>query len=709
MGQGASDGQSQSKSTSCCSCSRPHVESRGIPKAASYPVADGSDTAKAVTNGKKSGDVGVPILLLHHLQESDLSEVASNYEYLRKRLKVVLSWAVPMAPKSIRIVEFRVGDQPSIVPSLIPDANKLSDVVEVYTVSQGSSPNVELEAPRVIVCGGILEKVLYPCHDLLRTGKVQEVAVVLQLCGTSGRSGELTRAMTISHLEEVLGVKVLGSIKAAINWLLPGSAANLMAMVDHGDVTFTVVSQDDTKLNDEQESVMKLLLPDNVTAAKLIKLGKGWSSALKFLVIPSVSKAGTKTDGAMTFIKLGEESEIEAELEVTQHMMQLLGNFCPQVLGYAELAETAAVHLSLADLGSGSSPKGWADLFAQLIDPDKGLAGTPAGDKLLDRCEGALDFVFGDLVKKLHNSRHDEIVGWNALDELGLSKDMIGGHTGVEPNPKLSSGWVLEKLWKKKPGDGTLAGSVRIHVAEIMSKDAAGNPLLHFEGGLHFGSSVALPNICTALFENPSKLSSLHSRAQFAHRQCFVHGDLHGDNIMIDDKDNRFLIDFGKTGLGHRLEDVTWLESFIILSYTDIVSDAELMDVLCLICALAPEDGLSPKQCEDVWMDQKVSEERKALSVSSSWQPRIAALWKILKCLRAHLGQTIVDSAVGGGLDGGRRDDELQRSSLLASILFLRNCLFFMSARENKSAPRRRKVALALACAYGRGMLAMCA
>merc|ERR1711953_1171133 len=37
---------------------------------------------------------------------------------------------------------------------------------------------------------------------------------------------------------------------------------------------------------------------------------------------------------------------------------------------------------------------------------------------------------------------------------------------------------------------------------------------------------------------------------------------------------------------------------------------------------------------------------------------------------------------------------------MIASLLFTRNALFFMSARENKQHPRRRKLALAFACAF---------
>jgi len=472
------------------------------------------------------------------------------------------------------------------------------------------------------------------------------------------------------------------------------------------DAQFTIESEDETVLTPVQRAVVSLLLPENVVSAKLIKLGKGWSAALKFLVIPSVLQHGTMATGAVTFVKLGDEDEVEEEAEITRHMMQLLGNFCPQILGYSEHQKVAALHLSLADLGD-ARPKGFADLYADLVSLEKGTCGTLTGGKVQARLLSCIDFVFNTLIIRLHNSKSEQLVHLNVMDELGFSKD-VNGLEGLDDNLMLASGWVLEKLWRKQPGDGTLAGSVSIHIAQIFGEDAPSRPELTF---LH----RSYPNMFLTLLQDKeparTKLNKMRAMSEFSLEQCYVHGDLHGDNIMVDSVDNRFLIDFGKTGLGHSLEDVTWLESFVLLSYTDLANDEEYADALDLIDALAPPRGLSSKSCDLQSMEFVFSEGRPSKKKDVPLQPRIHAMWNIVKQLRLYMGKTMVACSKGGmssTVTGASDEGEAKNEAMLASLLLLRNCLFFMSARENKDAPRRRQFSLALACAYTRSLLATC-
>jgi len=288
------------------------------------------------------------------------------------------------------------------------------------------------------------------------------------------------------------------------------------------------------------------------------------------------------------------------------------------------------------------------------------------------------------------------------MDELGFSKD-VNGSTGLEDNLTLASGWVLEKLWRKQPGNGELAGSVAIHIREILGKEADLSPELTF---LH----RSFPNMFLTFLQDKgparSKLKRIRKMSEFAVEQCYVHGDLHGDNIMVDTVDNRFLIDFGKTGLGHCLEDVTWLESFVLLSYTELVNDEEFADALDLIDILAPPEGLSAKSCDVQTMEAALIANRPQEMRNVPLQPRILAMWTIVKQLRLHMGRTM--AACSKKVDGCDEDEaESKNPGVMASLLLLRNCLFFMSARENKNSPRRRKFSLALACAYTRSLLAL--
>jgi len=171
---------------------------------------------------------------------------------------------------------------------------------------------------------------------------------------------------------------------------------------------------------------------------------------------------------------------------------------------------------------------------------------------------------------------------------------------------------------------------------------------------------------------------------------CFVHGDLHGDNIMIDSKDNRFLIDFWKTGLGHSLEDVTWLESFVLLSYTQLNTDADLLQALDLIPALAPEVGLSPDACFEKQMDSR------AVPVPTAG--RLLTTWRVIKRMRHYLGQTLRQDSGG----------DVGQAGLTAVLLLLRNSIFFLAARENQKHHRRRVFAAAMVCAYANLALRAC-
>ncbi|MDX9992850.1 MAG: phosphotransferase, partial [Anaerolineales bacterium] len=47
-------------------------------------------------------------------------------------------------------------------------------------------------------------------------------------------------------------------------------------------------------------------------------------------------------------------------------------------------------------------------------------------------------------------------------------------------------------------------------------------------------------------------------------RTAITHGDLHADNILIDDSNNAWVVDFERTGEGHALQDFVELESDIV-------------------------------------------------------------------------------------------------------------------------------------------------
>jgi hypothetical protein len=652
---------------------------------------------KTLSNYRKgSGDIptdsSLPVLVFDRFDARSMEE--SSLGNLKVRLKHLLLWAEPLIPYQLRMIEIRSGSTAdSFIPDLFPAGPKAyENVAEIIEVHAGRSAiGHSITAEKALVCGGCFEELMYPCHDLLRDG-VKEVGFVPQLCGTSTRSGALLRPNVSSHLEEVLGVVVQPSLKHAIEWLIPGGGQELphpSFSAGHQGAKIVVESEDGTVLDDEQEVIVRLLFDDDVSEVKLKKLGKGFSAAQKFFVTPTISKKGTQATGSMTFIKMGEENEIEEELRVTQHMMQLLGVFCPQVLGYSELGEVAVLHLSLVNLHP-SGPRGFADLYTELLAQGlvADISSSEQGRTLAARIQTAIEFVFSHLVPKLHASKATATSACSVANELGLCKD-CGGAEGTEEGLHMSSAWVLEKLWRKKPGDGGLASSVKIHIALTLGEKAAQAEMLNIP------PLGRVPNVCSFL-ENKELISKLRVASTFEIRRCFVHGDLHGDNIMVDGSDNRFLIDFGKTSLGHALEDVSWLEAFIMLSYTDFTSDEELEEALHVVPALAPPRGLTVESCDGHAMQAALKKKPEG--------GRMAAMWAVVKGLRAHLGHTMLDVAAA---THEHLELEKQRCSIVAALLGLRNALFFLGARENKEAPRRRRFALALACSYAQSLQAL--
>ncbi|MEU4220877.1 phosphotransferase [Actinoplanes sp. NPDC026623] len=71
--------------------------------------------------------------------------------------------------------------------------------------------------------------------------------------------------------------------------------------------------------------------------------------------------------------------------------------------------------------------------------------------------------------------------------------------------------------------------------------------------------------------------------------RSIVHGDLHVENILLNNGDNATLIDFGATGEGHFLRDLTTLEAHLVMRALsppgDVVGDEQrnfVADVACL-------------------------------------------------------------------------------------------------------------------------------
>ena len=99
--------------------------------------------------------------------------------------------------------------------------------------------------------------------------------------------------------------------------------------------------------------------------------------------------------------------------------------------------------------------------------------------------------------------------------------------------------------------------------------------------------------------------------------KAVTHGDLHGDNLLIDSRKNAWVIDFERTGEGHALQDFIELEADII-NRLDVFTDNPLSFYrTCLVLASQTQiKGLEENQITD-------------------WDPRIEKALKTISTLRS--------------------------------------------------------------------------
>jgi len=628
------------------------------------PPCDSSDFFAAHFAAKKAHatSVNVPTFIFQGYQQGQVNDKNPHDRALLEKLGRLFPWAAALGTSKLQVIEIRDAFTPSLLePLLSPEV-----YMHVRIVSSAEAAAQCISGCRVLVAGGNLSQLMYTMHELLKVGRASEVGLVPHLCSSPDSAGALPRAAVVSHMEEVHRAKICYSVGKGIEWLLPDGPLFPKVALGSGtlSIQLSVLSKDDTQLTHAQEELVRLVLDTNVISATLKKLGKGWSPTLKFFCTPTVEVEGVTAEGAMTFIKMGPEDGVAEELEITRTMMQLLGNFCPQVLGYADVEDEACMVTSIANLGTGP-PRGLADLWANMLS----AAGTQESNVLVTHIEAAIGFVFGNLLQPLYTGGASAAEPFSVADELGLSFDVSGVDPKDLPQHRFSSWWVLRNSWTRWGGDGKLQSSLQSKAAALVGEAEAAAETITL-------GNVTLPNVLQRLLKNVALLQKLRD-IKLAYPVCMVHGDLHGDNVMVDPKDNAFVIDFGKTGLGNALEDFTWLETYLLMAYPEY-DEEDFVQMMSLVQTLA--DDLLPATLAP-----------SSTSTPTPAAPRVAAIWGVMRGMRLTLSSQIARMRTGA-------DDDT--FNLVAALLLLRNALMQFVFPHNDKAPLRGKLGLALACGY---------
>lgn len=230
---------------------------------------------------------------------------------------------------------------------------------------------------------------------------------------------------------------------------------------------------------------------------------------------------------AATVLKLGPRDLIAKERVAFERVESILGNDAPSIRGFADFGERAGIKYAYAAMGGGSAVKTFKSLFE----------------------DGA------DVARIEHIMRH-------------VFQDILGRFYAVAQYERLP---LLEYYtFHSRYADG-----VRDHVRRVVGADA--------DAGRLDIRGVNVRNPADFYAEDLDALPGTMAEYRYV---SYVHGDLNGANILLDGRDNVWLIDFFHAHRGHILRDLAKLENDLLYIFTPIPDVERLDQGLRLVDAL---------------------------------------------------------------------------------------------------------------------------
>jgi len=266
---------------------------------------------------------------------------------------------------------------------------------------------------------------------------------------------------------------------------------------------------------------------------------------------------------AATVLKLGAQQDVSKERVAFERVEDVLGNDAPSVRGFADLGERAGLKYAYAAMGGGG-----VQTFKELY-----ASGAPV-DAVLNRA--------------FH--------------------DILGRFTTVSRYERLP-------LLNYYTFENRHASGVRNKVRALFG---AGH-----EEEIRLGDQWCVPNPALLYEADLDVLDRALGEFRFV---SYVHGDLNGANILLDDRENVWLIDFFHAHRGHVLRDLAKLENDLLYIMTPIPDRATLMEALHITTALRQVKDLRAPLPEE------------APGVQS---PTLCRAWQTLRILRGIGGKLV--------------------------------------------------------------------
>lgn len=374
-------------------------------------------------------------------------------------------------------------------------------------------------------------KITYLAYELLTRYPKIELSTCSALTASSSRSQHF---IALDHLRKILGVKIFDSVASFAehlvgdpDGLLPAANSEtscLTSGMGHGLTASGYAAAkilDDTKFKfnipyDLKEADGKILhyLFRESKSADFICLDGGFSGNV---VLKAESRDAYGQKQTPTVVKIGERDPISRERAAFERVQEVLGNSAPAIVEFAEFGTRGGIKYRYAAMTDGKV-KTFQKYFAETEDTE-----------LLKKF---LAIVFTRQLGKFYEAATQENL--NLLDYYDFK-------------PKY-------------------AESVQRKCAELAEKQA--------DGSLRLAAGLEVEDVSEFYARD---LLTLRETVAVPRYVSWLHGDLNGANIMIDEAQNVWLIDFFHTHRGHALKDLIKLENDILFIFTKIEGEADLM------------------------------------------------------------------------------------------------------------------------------------
>jgi len=324
--------------------------------------------------------------------------------------------------------------------------------------------------------------------------------------------------MALEQLQRLLGVQVFSSVGEFTRYLA-GSSTDIHFVPPRQTDLPKVELENGFTLADIDHELVRYLFRDCQTVS-LKPVGGGFSGNV---VLSSRSVDIYGHQQVPHVVKIGDQKVIGQERTAFECVENVLGNSAPRITDFADVKGRGGLKYRYAAMGSGSSTT-----FMKIYSED-----VPQ-----EQIERYLKVVFEDQLGRLYQAA--------TLERTNLLE-----HYRFDP--------------QFGPG-------VRSNVEAVLGKPAIG-------GKLTLPSGQVCPNLCNFYEQDLVEILPLATDSSYF---SYVHGDLNGANIIIDSRDNIWLIDFFHTGRGHVLKDLIKLENDLLYIFTPIENDSELRQALRL-------------------------------------------------------------------------------------------------------------------------------